>query len=684
VTREAIRNIGIISHIDAGKTTVSERILYYTGETHKMGEVHDGQAVMDWMPQEQERGITITASATTCRWGDYRINLVDTPGHIDFTIEVERSMRALDGAVAIFSAVEGVQPQSESVWRQADRYSVPRVCFINKMDRIGADYRQTLSQLDERLAARPLLLQLPIGEETKFIGVIDLLDEEALYFEAGDLGKTMLRQPIPVEMVAAAEEERLKLTEALADFDDTILDDFINGTKVSSKRMRSAIRRGTLACRVFPILLGSALRNRGIQPLLDAVGWFLPSPIDVPALVGHRPADGRSETVGCDPDAPLRALAFKVMSDEGRMLTYLRIYSGTLRFGSTLLNSTRGGTERVGRLFRMHSHRREDVTEAGAGDIVAVIGFRDTYTGDTICDPGHPLILEGLTVPEPVVSVAVEPQGTDDREKFPGALVKLQWEDPTFRVHEDEETGQTILIGMGELHLEIVIDRLMREYGVRVKSGRPRVVYRETLRHEVKRREVFRLDREGRTEAGEIQLRLKPLPRGEGLRIVLPPETTYVTASLLAVIEENLQQSCLTGCMTGYQLTDLLVEAQEILYEPGLTTETGLKAAAQRGVQMAAREGGPYLLEPIMALEINVPTEYLGKVLGTLQQKRGRVEGVRNIGDSEVLRATAPLSEMFGFMTELRSATKGRGNFTMEFLRFEEAPQEVQKQFDLF
>jgi len=684
VTREAIRNIGIISHIDAGKTTVSERILYYTGETHKMGEVHDGQAVMDWMPQEQERGITITASATTCRWGDYRINLVDTPGHIDFTIEVERSMRALDGAVAIFSAVEGVQPQSESVWRQADRYSVPRVCFINKMDRIGADYRQTLSQLDERLAARPLLLQLPIGEETKFIGVIDLLDEEALYFEAGDLGKTMLRQPIPVEMVAAAEEERLKLTEALADFDDTILDDFINGTKVSSKRMRSAIRRGTLACRVFPVLLGSALRNRGIQPLLDAVGWFLPSPIDVPALVGHRPADGRSETVGCDPDAPLRALAFKVMSDEGRMLTYLRIYSGTLRFGSTLLNSTRGGTERVGRLFRMHSHRREDVTEAGAGDIVAVIGFRDTYTGDTICDPGHPLILEGLTVPEPVVSVAVEPQGTDDREKFPGALVKLQWEDPTFRVHEDEETGQTILIGMGELHLEIVIDRLMREYGVRVKSGRPRVVYRETLRHEVKRREVFRLDREGRTEAGEIQLRLKPLPRGEGLRIVLPPETTYVTASLLAVIEENLQQSCLTGCMTGYQLTDLLVEAQEILYEPGLTTETGLKAAAQRGVQMAAREGGPYLLEPIMALEINVPTEYLGKVLGTLQQKRGRVEGVRNIGDSEVLRATAPLSEMFGFMTELRSATKGRGNFTMEFLRFEEAPQEVQKQFDLF
>jgi elongation factor G len=681
VTPETIRNIGIISHIDAGKTTVSERILFYSGETHKMGEVHDGQAVMDWMPQEQERGITITASATTCHWGNVRINLIDTPGHIDFTIEVERSMRVLDGAVAIFSAVEGVQPQSESVWRQADRYAVPRICFINKMDRVGADYRRTMLQMEQRLAARPVLLQLPIGEEAGFSGVIDLLDEEVLYFDMGDLGKTMLRKPLPADVIDAAQEERLKLTEALADFDDSILADFIDGTKVSAERLRSALRRGTLACRIFPVLLGSALRNKGIQPLLDAVGYFLPSPEEIPALVGRNPATDQSETVTCDPKAPLQALAFKVMSDEGRMLTYLRIYAGSLRFGSTLLNSSRGVTERVGRLFHMHSHRREDIGEAHAGDIVAVLGFRETYTGDTLCDPNHPLVLEGLTVPEPVVSVAVEPLGGDDREKFPGALTKLQWEDPTFKVHEDEETGQTILTGMGELHLEIVIDRLGREHGVRVKSGRPRVVYRETLRRQVQRREVFRFEREGRAEVGEILLRLTPLPRGSGMRFVLPPETPQLTQPLLAVVEENLRQGCLTGCVTGYRLTDVRVEALEIPFEPGVTTETGLKAAAQRGVQMAAREAGPYLLEPIMALELTIPTDYLGKVLGTLQQKRGRVEGVRNIGDSEVMRATAPLAEMFGFMTELRSATKGRGSYTMEFLCFEEAPQEVQRQF---
>jgi len=683
VTKETIRNIGIISHIDAGKTTVSERILFYSGETHKMGEVHDGQAVMDWMPQEQERGITITASATTCRWKDVRINLIDTPGHIDFTIEVERSMRVLDGAVAIFSAVEGVQPQSESVWRQADRYVVPRVCFINKMDRTGADYRRTLLQMEERLGARPVLLQLPMGEEAGFIGVIDLLDEQALFFEAGDLGKTMLTKPLPADAVDMVREERLKLTEALADFDDSILSDFIDGAKVSAERLRSALRRGTLACRIFPVLLGSALRNKGIQPLLDAVGHFLPSPEEIPALVGHNPANGQSETVVCDPKAPLRALAFKVMSDEGRMLTYLRIYAGSLRFGAALLNASRGVTERVGRLFHMHSHKREDIGEAHAGDIVAVLGFRDTYTGDTICDPNHPLVLEGLSVPEPVVSVAVEPVGADDREKFPGALTKLQWEDPTFKVHEDEETGQTILTGMGELHLEIVIDRLGREHGVKVKSGRPRVVFRETLRREVRRREVFRFEREGRAEVGEILLRLKPLPRGSGTRIVLPQEAPHLSQPLLAIIEESMQQACLTGCITGYRLTDVQVEAVEIPFEPGVTTETGLRAAAQRGVQLAARDAGPYLLEPIMSLELTVPTDYLGKVLGTLQQKRGRVEGVRNTGDSEVVRATAPLAGMFGFMTELRSATKGRGSYTMEFLCFEEAPQEVQKQFGL-
>jgi elongation factor G len=679
----SIRNIGIISHIDAGKTTVSERILYYSGETHKMGEVHDGQAVMDWMPQEQERGITITATATTCRWGEFRINLIDTPGHIDFTIEVERSMRVLDGAVAIFSAVEGVQPQSESVWRQADRYNVPRICFINKMDRVGADYRQTLQQIEQRLKARPVLIQLPIGEEGGFCGVIDLLSGEALLFEESDLGSTVQKGPIPPGAVQGVEEARLKLTEAVADFDDGVMADFLDGKRVSGDRLQSALRRGTLACSLFPVFLGAALRNKGIQPLLDAVGLYLPSPLEVKPLVGHNPDTGEQETLTCDPAAPLRALAFKVMAEEGRRLTYLRIYSGTLRSGTALLNSTRRSSEKIRRLFRMHAHKREEIGEAEAGDIVAAPGCQETLTGDTLCDPARPLVLEGLTVPEPVVSLAVEARGVADREKLPSALEQLQWEDPTFRVHEDEETGQTILTGMGELHLEIVIDRLGREYGVQVKTGRPRVVYRETLRQQVERREEFHREGERRPERAEIVLLLTPLPRGSGVRIVLPPADPPLTPELLAVVEESLQQGCLSGCRTGYPLTDLEVRVQDIPLEAGLPTEPGLRAAAQRGLVLAARDGGPLLLEPIMFLELEIPTENLGKVLGTLQQKRGQVEGLDKRGDNEVVRATVPLAEMFGYMTELRSATRGRGSYTMEFLRFEEAPAAIQEQFGL-
>ena len=680
---ETTRNIGVISHIDAGKTTVSERILFYSGETHKMGEVHDGRAVMDWMPQERERGITITASATSCCWGEFHINLVDTPGHIDFTIEVERSMRVLDGAIAVFSAVEGVQPQSESVWRQANRYNAPRICFINKMDRVGADYRKAVDQMEQRLSARPLLLQIPIGEESEFKGIVDLLEEKAFLFEIDDFGKTIHCQPVPEELREAVAVERLRLTETLADMNDSILNDYIVGIKVSAERMRAAIRIGTLTCDIFPVLLGSALRNKGIQPLLDAVTYYLPSPLDASGLVGRNNATGESETLVCDPKAPLRALAFKVMSDDGRMLTYLRIYSGMLRVGSAVFNSSQGVNERVSRLFRMHSHRREEINEAAAGDIVAALGFRKTLTGDSICDQDYPLILDGLTAPEPVVSIAVEPRGAEDREKFPEALTKLRWEDPTFKVHENEETGQTILTGMGELHLEIIVDRLKREYGVSVKSGLPRVVYRETVRREVERREIFRLEREGKTEVGDIRFRLKPLQRGEGVRIEFSRETPDTAAPFLAVIEDSLRQGCMTGCITGYQLTDVLAEILDVAFEPGLTTEMALKAAAQRGIQTAAREAGPYLLEPIMALEITVPTEYLGKTLGVLRQKRGRVEGSEPAGGVEELRATAPLSEMFGFMTELRGATKGRGNFTMEFLRFEEAPESVQKMFDL-
>ena len=663
---------------------MSERILFYSGETHKMGEVHNGQAVMDWMPQEQERGITITATTTTCHWGECRLNLIDTPGHIDFTIEVERSMRVLDGAVAIFSAVEGVQPQSELVWRQADRYGVPRVCFINKVDRIGADYPQALRQVADRLRARPVLLQLPIGEEGAFAGVIDLVSEEALLFEESDLGRTVLRGAIPPDALERAREARLQLTEAAADFDDEVMADFLEGKSVAAPRLRAALRRGTIACRIFPVLLGSALRNKGIQPLLDAVCDYLPSPLDLPARLGRNPVSGESEALACDPAAPLRALAFKVVAEEGRRLTYLRIYSGTLKPGATLLNSVRRQSERIKHLFHIHAHRREEIGEALAGDIVAVSGCQVTLTGDTLCDPQRPLVLEGLEVPEPVVSLAVEAKGAGDREHLLSSLEKFGWEDPTFKVHEDQDTGQTILTGMGELHLEIVLDRLRREYGVQVKTGRPRVVYREALRQQVVRREVFQREGGGgRPDTAEVVLRLTPQPRGKGVRIQLPQVQPPLTPELLATVRKSLQQGCQAGCRTGYPLTDLKVEVLEIPVEIGVPTESALWAAAQRGVILAAREGGPLLLEPIMSLELELPTVSLGKVIGSLQQKRGRVEGLEERGEIQLVRATVPLAEMFGYMTELRSATKGRGSYTMEFKGFEEAPAEVQERFGL-
>ena len=660
-------------------------MLFYSGETHKMGEVHDGQAVMDWMPQEQERGITITASATSCRWGRHRLNLIDTPGHIDFTIEVERSVRVLDGAVAIFSAVEGVQPQSELVWRQADRYRVPRVCLINKMDRLGADYGQVLRQMTERLGARPVLLQLPIGTEGNFAGVIDLINEEALSFAENDLGRTVQRGGIPDEYTEPVQQARLLLTEAAADFDDQVMADFLEGRKAEAEGLNRALRRGTLSCQIFPVLLGSALRNKGVQPVLDAVCLYLPSPLDLPAMVGRRPGSGESESFACDPGQPLRALAFKVMAEEGRRLTYLRIYSGSVKAGASLLNASRGVNERIRHLFRMHAHKREEVAEAVAGDIVAVTGCQATLTGDTLCDPAHPLLLEGLSIPEPVVSLAVEAKGVEDRAHLLGTLEFFQWEDPTFRVHEDLETGQTILTGMGELHLEIIIDRLRREYGVQVKTGRPRVVYREALRREVVRREFFQALGDRRPEPAELLLRLAPLPRGAGVRTVLPAAAPPITRELLAAVEQSLHDACLGGCLTGYPLTDLEVQVLEIPVEPGtpVPTELALRGAAQRGVVMAAREGEPMLLEPIMKLELETPTEYLGKVLGTLQQKRGRVEGLDRRGELELVRATVPLAEMFGYMTELRSATKGRGSYTMEFQGFEEAPADVQERFGM-
>jgi elongation factor G len=681
---DKIRNIGIISHIDAGKTTVSERILFYSGETHKMGEVHEGQAVMDWMPQEQERGITITATTTTCRWQDHWINLIDTPGHIDFTIEVERSMRVLDGAIAIFSAVEGVQPQSESVWRQADRYKVPRICFVNKLDRVGADLPRVLEQMEKRLAARPVLLQLPIGSEGGFSGVADILTNEALSFSEADQGMTMSRAPVPPEMADEVRIARERLVEAVADFDDAILADFLAGTEVAAERLRPALRKGVLECSIFPVFLGSALRNKGVQPLLDGVGHYLPSPLDAPPPHATLPDKDGSVAVECDSKGPLCALAFKVLADEGRKLTYIRIYSGTIKSGQAVLNTNRGHFEKIARLFRMHAHKREQIEEASAGDIVATTGLKEALTGDTLSTPSHPLLLSGLTIPEPVVSLAVEPKGVDDRDKLLPALEKLQWEDPTFRVHEDPETGQTILTGMGELHLEVITDRLPREFGVGVKTGRPQVVYRETPARSIERREVVRMENEGKVLGGEALIRLEPLTRGSGVKVSLPPMEHLPFAKEFPLsFRESLLQTCSAGALTGFPLIDLEVKVLDIPFEQGVTSETGVRAAAQRGIVMAAREAGVLLLEPIMALEIVTPQESAGKVLGSLQQKRGRVEGILTEGELQTIRALVPLAEMFGYMTELRSATKGRGTFTMEFARFDPSPPDVRQRLGL-
>jgi len=678
-----IRNIGIISHIDAGKTTVSERILYYCGEIHKLGEVHDGMATMDWMAQEQDRGITITATSTTCHWRDTWINLIDTPGHIDFTIEVERSLRVLDGAVAIFSAVEGVQPQSESVWHQADRYQVPRICLINKMDRVGADYRAVLTQIQERLGARPVLMQLPVGEEGAFRSVIDLIDGCELTFDEGELGAAVACVPVADEHRAAVAEAREALVEAAADWDDNLLADFLEGKDIAAERLRPALRKGVLAGELFPVYLGSALRNKGIQPLLDAVTDLLPSPLDLPPVAAHDP-DGKELLLPCDPKGPLCALAFKVLSDEGRKLTYLRIYSGQLKAGETLLNATRDVSERAARLFRMHAHKRERIDLASAGDIVAAAGLKEALTGDTLCATEQHLELAGLTVPEPVVSLAVEPRHVQDRDKLLLSLEKLQWEDPTFRVREDEDTGQTVLSGMGELHLEVVLRRLADDFGVEVNAGQPQVVYRESVTAEVCHTEVFERELEGKVQRGEVRLRLMPRERGAGNEILLPPaETEGLSPEMRLALEETLRMAVQAGVQIGYPMVDLAVIVEAVPVTPGETSVLGVRAAAQRGLTLAARAARPVLLEPVMTLEITSPNEFSGKVLGGLQQKRGRIEGMESRDVIDIVRAHVPLAEMFGYMTELRSATQGRGSFTMEFSHYDRAPDSVLEKFGL-
>ncbi len=679
-----LRNFGIISHIDAGKTTVSERILFYAGEIHKMGEVHDGMAVMDWMEQEQERGITITATATNCRWKDYIFNLIDTPGHIDFTIEVERSLRALDGAVAIFSAVEGVQPQSESVWRQADRYQVPRICLINKMDRIGADHQKVLESIAGQLHATPLLLQLPLGHEEKFYGVIDLITEKTILFDEDDQGQTLVSGEIPDELGETVQQHREQIIEAAADFDDHILDDFLDGQPIAAERILPALRKGVIACKLYPVLLGSALRNKGIQPLLDAICALLPSPLDIPPSTAIQLNTQEPLEVTTDPKAELCALAFKVLADEGRKLSYLRIYSGCLRPGDTVYNSRTQESEKVARLFRMHSHKRERIHQAIAGDIVTATGLKNILTGDTISNPEAPLQLAGLDYPEPVVSLAIEPKTVADRDKLPLALEKLQWEDPTFRVKEDQETGQTLLTGMGELHLEVVIQRLKSDFGVETQTGKPQVVYRETVRCAAEQHEIFEREIEGKTHYGEVKIRINPTERKTGVNIDIPEDLLADWPRELAeLIKNNLTLACQSGQIAGYPLTDLQLSLIEIPYNSNKTTDLGISAAISRAVTQALQNGKPTLLEPVMALELVAPSDYTGRVMGSLNQKRGQIEGITSRPGQDVIRATVPLLEMFGYMTELRSATKGQGSFTMEFSHFDQAPAETLEKFGI-
>jgi len=679
-----IRNIGIISHIDAGKTTVSERILYYCGEIHKLGEVHDGMATMDWMSQEQDRGITITATSTTCRWQDHWINLIDTPGHIDFTIEVERSLRVLDGAVVIFSAVEGVQPQSESVWHQANRYNVPRICLINKMDRVGADHQAVLKQMQERLGARPVLMQLPVGEESDFHSVIDLVDGCELTFDEGELGAAVACLPITDAQKDAAAQAREAVVEAAADWDDDLLADFLDGKEIAAERIRPALRKGVLAGELFPVFLGSALRNKGVQPVLDAVIDLLPSPLDLPPVIAHPPGGDEELPLPCDKNGPLCALAFKVLADEGRKLTYLRVYSGQLKAGDSIFNATRNVQERAARLFRMHAHKRERIDVAQAGDIVAAAGLKDALTGDTLCAVEQPLLLAGLTIPEPVVSLAVEPKQVQDRDKLLLSLEKLQWEDPTFRVREDEDTGQTVLTGMGELHLEVVLRRLADDFGIDVNAGQPQVVYRESVSTEVRHTEIFEREIDGKAQRAEVTLLVAPRERGAGIDIVVPPPGAEgLSAEICQALEETLHLAVQSGVQLGYPMVDLSIVVEQVPITPGETTVIGVRAAAQRGLTLAVRAAKPILLEPVMELEITAPNEFSGKVHGGLQQKRGRVEGMESRDVVDIVRAYVPLAEMFGYMTELRSASQGRGSFTMEFSHYDRAPDAILEKFGL-
>lgn len=678
---ERTRNIGIMAHIDAGKTTTTERILYYTGVTYKMGEVDAGTAVMDWMVQEQERGITITSAATTCFWKNHRINIIDTPGHVDFTIEVERSLRVLDGAVALFDSVAGVEPQSETVWRQADKYGVPRIAFMNKMDRVGADFFMSVESMVERLGAHPVPLQIPIGAEGEFRGSIDLVKMKATYFEDETLGTEYSEEDIPDRIMPVAREYREKMIETLADVDDTIMDKFLKGEEIIVDEIKAAVRKGTIQQQITPVLCGSAFRNRGVQLLLDAIIDYLPSPIDIPPVIGISPEVGTKITRRADDSEPFSAFAFKVMTDPFvGQLTFIRVYSGTLQAGSSVYNSTKDIKERVGRLLKMHSNKREEIKEVSAGDIAAVVGLRNTLTGDTLCDEKNRLILLSMEFPEPVMSVAIEPKTKADQEKLSQALSKLAQEDPSFRVSFNEETGQTIISGMGELHLEIIVDRLLREFKVGANVGRPQVAYKETIRSKSKAEGKFVRQTGGRGQYGHVYLEVEPSEPGKLFEFVNAIVGGAIPREYISAVEKGIKEAADRGILAGYPIVDVRVKLYDGRYHEVDSSEMAFKIAGSMGFREATKKAKPVLLEPIMNVEVVSPEEYLGDVIGNLSSRRGKVQNIERRGNAQVIRAQVPLSEMFGYATDLRSMTQGRATYTMQFSRYEEVPKVVSEE----
>ncbi len=669
-----------MAHIDAGKTTTTERILFYTGRTHRIGEVHEGTATMDWMAQEQERGITITSAATTCFWNDFRINIIDTPGHVDFTAEVERSLRVLDGACAVFDAVHGVEPQSETVWRQADKYGVPRICFINKMDKMGADFEHAIDTIRKRLNARPVAIQLPIGQEDKFTGVIDLMAMKAIVWNDETMGAEYEVAEIPEELKKKANAFHQLLVETVVENDDQdeLMHKYIEGETITEPELKAALRRATLKMKLFPVICGTAFKNKGVQPLLDAVVDYLPSPIDIPPVKGTDPNTGKEVERPADDKAPFAALAFKIMTDPFvGQLSFIRVYSGHLKQGDGVYISGRSRTERIGRLLKMHANKREDISEIYAGDICACVGLRNVTTGDTICDEKHPIVLESIEFPAPVISVAVEPKTKGDQEKMGVALGKLAQEDPTFKVNTDPDSGQTIISGMGELHLEIIVDRMMREFNVQANVGKPQVAYRETIRKQSQAEGKYIRQTGGSGQYGHVRIRLEPNEPGKGYEFINEIVGGVIPKEFIKPVDQGIKEALEGGVLAGYEMVDVKATLYDGSYHDVDSNEMAFKIAGSMAFKEAARKASPVLLEPVMSVEVVVPEEYMGTIIGDLNSRRGRIEGIEHRAGSQVIKAMVPLAEMFGYATNMRSNTQGRATFSMHFSRYEEAPRSV-------